>query len=60
MIELCVEDYCQNCPDFRANVEQTDWTIFSDSVKYDTKIYCKNRDRCRVMAAYLSGKVEEK
>ena len=53
MIKLCVEDYCQNCPDFRAHVEQVLCTN-------NTNIYCKNRDRCWALVEYLSKEVKEK
>ena len=43
MINLKIEDYCQECPDFEAEVEKI---TFSDlPVKNDTLIRCKNHVR---------------
>ena len=44
MINLKIEDYCQECPDFEAEVEKI---TFSDlPVKNDTLSRCKNHVRC--------------
>ena len=62
MIFLKIEDYCENCPDFEADVEKMPG-IFSNSktmdVVNDTYIKCKNRNRCRVISNYLEKEKED-
>ena len=51
MINLKIEDYCQECPDFEAEVEKI---TFSDlPVKNDTLIRCKNHVRCLFLYEHL-------
>ena len=57
MINLKIEDYCQECPDFEAEVEKI---TFSDlPVKNDTLIRCKNRIRCLFLYKHLESCYEE-
>lgn len=56
MIELNVESYCQNCPEFEPYVTKDDEVrTYADPVDFgavkeihfcDTRIYCKHRGRC--------------
>lgn len=56
MIRLEVEDYCQECRDFTADVipprkEFPDWG--GDCVMTDTIIHCEYRHRCSKIRHYL-------
>lgn len=48
-IELEVEDYCQNCPDFEAQTT----TLATLGRIYDTTITCKRKRRCAGLVRYL-------
>lgn len=58
MINLKVEKYCENCPEFEADVDKTSY--FSSSMQSihksfcNTVITCEHRGRCRVIMDYLS------
>lgn len=58
MIHLQVEDYCQGCSDFEANVKKN--SIFSDDgfVGTDTVISCDHKTRCAVIVRHLKEKNE--
>lgn len=53
MIEIKVEDYCQNCPEFDPGVEAE--TLYFDG--YDTErlttVFCVHRRRCEAIAKSL-------
>ena len=60
MIKLEVEDYCQECPDFDAEIVKVDKSYADhcygfNGVKYatvhlhDTTISCKNKRKCAVI-----------
>lgn len=54
MIELKVEEYCHNCPDFEADVVKNrirDVVVFVDYT--DTTITCAHAARCRAVKRYL-------
>lgn len=52
MIRLNVESYCQNCPDFEANVEK--FNISSPFIsKHQTIIKCEHAARCAEIKRYL-------
>ncbi len=54
MIELQVEDKCQNCPNFSPMVNVIDMTSFGDKGKRLSQIvYCGNKDFCKNMEDYL-------
>ena len=64
MIRVEVEDYCQSCLDFAADVTSGQKTYSEDltcSVT-DTVIHCKYRRRCAAIKRYLESqtKGEEK
>jgi hypothetical protein len=54
MIELKVDEWCQNCPDFEAKVEKeflyndypSDWDEFGEARMANTTISCENRVKC--------------
>lgn len=45
---LYLEEYCDRCGDFEANIEKMDVSTFGEE-SYLTDIRCKNADRCRRM-----------
>lgn len=56
MISLNVEDYCQNCKDFRACTETQ--YLYSDN-KNDYMqhvISCENQQKCKSMIEYLASR----
>lgn len=54
MIELVVEDYCQNCSDFEAKVDKISFGDFNmNNARFDTIIQCANYERCRRVMDYL-------
>ena len=60
MIELCVKEYCHNCPGFTPETDS--YKLFADdrSAEYSTKIYCKYAARCANIARYLEKEIERK
>lgn len=59
MIRLEVKDYCQNCPDFKADVNKTIFYIGANT-RSDTVIRCKNSVRCDVIKEYIDSLNETK
>lgn len=45
---LHLEEYCEGCGDFEADVEKLDVSTFREK-SHLTDIRCKNADRCRRM-----------
>lgn len=58
-IRLLVEKYCQNCPEFEADVEKTDFCGSFDEI-HQTTVLCKHRERCKEMRKYLRKEMKEK
>lgn len=57
MIELKVEDKCQNCPNFSPTVDVIDISKLEDKEKCLMQtVYCKNKDFCKNMENYLRNK----
>lgn len=61
MIKLNVEEYCQDCPDFEAEVEKAtvevhDFDFMSCGIKTvtDTVIKCANCEKCDKIRQYLA------
>ena len=58
MIKLEVEKYCENCPEFEADVDKTSYISSSMQSIHEsfcnTVITCEHRERCRVIMDYLS------
>lgn len=60
MIKLDVENYCENCPEFKADVRKTYpiETCIEGIFKVipgDTIVQCANRSRCAVIVDYLAS-----
>jgi hypothetical protein len=55
-IKLNVEEYCQNCPEFEADIEKCHYTWGWN----DTFIYCKHKERCEIVKNFLHRKSEER
>lgn len=54
MIKLDVRDYCQECPDFEADVNRNVITgPFDELIECNTVIQCENRIRCESIIKYL-------
>lgn len=46
MIRLIVDGYCENCPEFCADVEKTH--VYTDELQITkTVIMCEHRNRCK-------------
>lgn len=46
MIRLIVDGYCENCPEFCADVEKTH--VYTDELQItNTVIMCEHRNRCK-------------
>ena len=64
MINLVVEEYCQECLDFTADVEKLKFTADNldepgeDLVGVCTTVRCKNRNRCRAIMRFLKKNCE--
>lgn len=52
MIKLKTQTYCQNCPDFEADVNKVAVCI-RDTPHYVTTIFCKHKERCEAIKRYL-------
>lgn len=55
MIELRVEDYCQSCTDFEADVNKDYAGEFNRFV-----IFCKHRNKCMTLKNYIEGQTVKK
>ena len=56
-MRLLVEPYCEDCPNFEADVEQT--TFYSNlggCKKCETTIMCVRRSSCACIAEYIESK----
>ena len=53
MIELKIEKYCENCPDFEVEVEKIGHQDFFGNVDVDTRITCANAGRCKAIKEHL-------
>lgn len=53
MIQLKVEEYCQYCPEFEADVEKNTFYSGNGAVFYDTTIRCSHRERCNEIKKYI-------
>lgn len=56
MIKLDVENYCQECSDFKPEKETTTLYAGEVPISHMTTVYCKYRDRCASIAKYLEEK----
>lgn len=54
MINLEVQFYCQNCPDFEPEVEQEQFYDYINTI-----IRCKHRIRCKTIYDYITKQKEK-
>ena len=55
--DLRLEDFCEYCGDFEADIEKTDVTCYCDKTKrYRIDITCANIDKCRRIKENLANK----
>lgn len=60
MIELSVEDYCQECPEFDPEVNRSIIRSWDDSKLFlSTNVFCKYAQRCKAMEKHFSKGEEE-
>lgn len=53
-IELHVEPYCQDCPEFEAKTVKHLFQYYGDiNARAKTIVFCEHRDRCDKMMEYL-------
>ena len=64
MIKLEVEEYCQNCPEFKPKT--TNGSYFfgfgTEDITHVSKfnITCKHAERCKAIRSYLNDQMEAK
>ena len=58
MINLVVDDYCQSCPDFIADVEKLEYGYDTGIKVVNTTVRCRDRDRCRNLVRHLKEELE--
>ena len=56
MITLNIEDYCQNCPEFEAEMER----LYAGNDICQTNLFCAHREKCRRIQEYVSRIWKEK
>lgn len=56
MISLDVENYCQNCPDFKPRCTR----IYADNVCIDTLVQCERKDVCSNIKTYIEQQMARK
>lgn len=55
MIELSVEDYCQECPEFDPETTKNILRSWDDSKLYlSTNVFCKYAHRCKAMEKHFN------
>lgn len=58
MIDLEVQNYCENCPDFEADVIKTNlWC--NDKIVRKTIVCCENRYRCESLVDHLKNEASK-
>lgn len=58
MIKLDIEEYCQNCGEFKPDVHVTEFDDFYGAISIDTSVKCLHRGRCYAMVCYLKQIIE--
>jgi hypothetical protein len=53
MIRLQVEDYCQNCEEFKPETQVMSRGYVGMNSKVDTTIQCSNAKKCERLCEYL-------
>ena len=57
MIDLKIEEYCKNCPDFE--VEQESNSLFGFDIKETLHtLKCVHAEKCKAIKKYLEGKIK--
>lgn len=66
MIELTIDPYCQNCPEFEPDVDKdirtyrsSDFRLIGPITECDTTITCKHALRCKSMVRQLKKEQEK-
>lgn len=52
---LKIEEYCNNCPNFDANVEQWNHTVADSVNSVEVIISCKYENHCKYLMGHLKG-----
>lgn len=54
MIRLIVDKYCEDCPEFCADVKKTH--VYTDELQItNTVIMCEHRDRCKCIKEMIQN-----
>lgn len=56
MIDLQIQEYCQDCFEFEPEVDKTISYDGYGEEKCNNNVYCVNRDKCERMISYLQKK----
>lgn len=59
MIRLCVEDYCQDCPEFKPETSTVQMYDFTLDGYLNTIVHCEHQKRCDNFMRYLKRKLKE-
>lgn len=54
MIELKVDEYCGDCPEFEPFTEKQMYYSDNGIVFSDTRVMCKDREKCRYIKQFIS------
>lgn len=55
VITLCVQDYCNGCPEFSPEVNR----FYCDDIPYNQTVVCVHRIRCKAIYKHILEKVED-
>ena len=57
MINLSVEEYCQECPEFKPfAVQNISGFINKEIISCDTEVLCEHRERCAAMRKLINNR----
>lgn len=60
MINLNVEEYCHECPDFEVDIDSCVIRRPNDTIyKCTHNIYCKHSDKCKAIKKHLEREAEQ-
>lgn len=59
MIELKVEDKCQDCPYFNPKLEVIDVTTLGEEIKLAQTVYCDRNDFCKNLENHLEKTIKK-
>ena len=60
MITLQVENYCQNCPDFKPYCSVFRANDICGNETVETLVQCTKKDRCKEIKTYIEGQMARK